>query len=92
MKRKDFGNTLLFVVLAILGVIFGCVKLMDVSQAIIHSERVTIVLGILIGLGIGGGLTSIINNIRNNKLDKKLWDDMKLTDKIEVTKIEDTNN
>ena len=92
MKRKDFGNTLLFVVLAILGVIFGCVKLMDVSQAVIHSERVTMVLGILIGLGAGGAIVAAVNTIRNNKLDQKLWDDRNLTDKIEVTKLEDTNN
>ena len=92
MKRKEFGNILLFVMIAVLGVIYGCVKLMNVPESIIYSTKVTIVIGILVGVGVGAGIVAAVNNIRNNRLDQKLWDDMNLNDKLEVTKVEDTNN
>ena len=92
MKRKEFGNILLFVMIAVLGVIYGCVKLMNVPESIIYSTKVTIVIGVLFGIGIGAGIVAAVNNIRNNRLDQKLWDDMNLNDKLEVTKVEDTNN
>ena len=91
MKRKETGFKICLIAMLMFAtiVLFGYTVGIKIPEE--HAGDAKLIIGVLLGVACGSGITDIINGFRNNKLDEHLFNEMKLKDKIEVTKIDDTD-
>ena len=91
MKRKETGFKICLIAILMFAtiVLFGYAVGIKIPEE--QAANAKLIFGVLLGVAGGSCITDIINGFRNNKLDEHLFNEMKLKDKIEVTKIDDTD-